>query len=137
MGAERLIKESGFEVDFDAFFERFWRGFGEQVGSKLGPSWFENKPKSENIDFLGVPIATLLFDRLFKKSDFRFKRISGPPDLKHRASAAARARFFNKSFLATGTDLSSIWVPTCLHFPFQNLQENLSKIHLQRHRLFD
>ena len=51
---------------------RFWRGFGGQVGAKLGPSWLKNGAKIEKIDFLKVPMPASLFGRVFvaKKLDF-------------------------------------------------------------------
>ena len=47
---------------------RFWRGFGGQVGAKLGPSWLKNGAKFEKKKpefFFGFPMPTSLFGRVF------------------------------------------------------------------------
>ena len=53
---------------------RFWRGFGGQVGAKLGPSWLKNGAKFEKNRIFGGSDANFSFWMGFCSKNVRFWR---------------------------------------------------------------
>ena len=53
---------------------RFWRGFGGQVGAKLGPSWLKNGATFEKNRFFGGSDANFSFWMGFCSENVKFWR---------------------------------------------------------------
>ena len=108
---------SFFHYFFDAFLGRSWLRFPSQLASQNRSK--SKKNRCQDAIHLGLRFLIDFWSIFTPNFD--------PQNLKNRAPAAARARFFKKSHFAIGIDFWSILVPTWLHFASQNPSKSFQK----------